>query len=152
MKKTAVLLLVFAFITSAYGCAKSKIHDAENENVAITIPSVLTQDPSAAEIEKEAEEMGFIKCAAAKDGEIAYEMSSSTAAEVKWSFQTEAEEKLAALKKAVKERNEGSIEKVEINQDYSEFKVFVNPDQFQEKEVIGFYPTALASAYYQAFS
>lgn len=119
-------------------------------SVEITLPASFFEGESAEEIQAAAKENGVSECTVNADGSVTYRMSKSKHKEMLGEMKASLEESIADLVEG--EDAVPSFVKIEYNDDFSKFDVFVDTDLYTAWDnmyVLVFY---ISGAYYQAFS
>lgn len=119
-------------------------------SVEITLPATFFENESADSIKAAAKEKGFSDCTVHEDGSVTYKMSKAKHKEF-------VEETKASLEESMTELLKGddavaSFAKIEHNDDFSEFNVYVKPDVYTVWDNMYFLVFYLSGAYYQAFA
>lgn len=163
MKKFIVLFLVAVVLFSFTSCTKEQNASPEttsaqgpiaaDENlltVTVTLAPNLFQGKTEEEIIASAKENGITKCVVNEDGSVVYTMTKAKHKQM-----------LADFEKSIEESNEGLINgeakvesflKIETNDNFSQFDVFVDPQKYtiwDNMNILAFY---LQGVYYQCLA
>jgi len=119
-------------------------------SVEVTVPASLFENESAESIKASAKEKGFSGCTVNDDGSVTYKMSKAKHKEFLEEAKESLEETLAGLLKG--EDAVASFVKIEHNDDFSKFDIFVNPDVYTVWDSMYALVFYMSGAYYQAFA
>lgn len=118
-------------------------------NVEVTLPASFFEDTTEEEIKATGEEQGFKEATLNEDGSVTYKMTKAKHDEL----MDEMKKQVAStVEEIVNSEDYPSIQEISYNQDFSEFDLTVNKEEFENSlSGIGILGIALSSLYYGAF-
>lgn len=119
-------------------------------NVDVTLPTVLIldEDETVEDLKESAKSIeGFLNVKDNEDGTVTYTMTKAKHKEMMDDF----EDNLNKVIEDLIENPEGSITNVEYNNDQSEFKVFVDPEKYNDIELFNGIIFYMQAALYRSF-
>lgn len=163
MKKILAILLALSICLSLCACGSGSADNTDNTGETgpmqvdkgllttnITLPASLFSDMTEEEIHAAAAEAGYSDCRINADGSVTYTMTNAV-------YKEKLEEMKESCQQSAAEMLEGenavaSFKRIEYNDDFSKFDIYVDSEQFTMWDTFANFTFYISGVYYQLFS